>query len=178
MFKFNVTSDACVKCGKCIPVCTIHEVNRDEVTSPRGFLDLLGAYQRGELELDQNAKNIFESCFLCTNCVNVCPNTLPVDMLIEQARNDIRKKFGLAWYKKLAFFLLRNRNIMDVLARFGYMFQTCGFKIVEKKSSMYMRNFPIIKVVQAQISHDDIRASITKRKRGPHVKLSRQNARI
>lgn len=146
MFQFNVTSDACVKCGKCIPVCTIHEVNRDEVTSPRGFLDLLGAYQRGELELDKNAKNIFESCFLCTNCVSVCPNTLPVDMLIEQARNDIRKKFGLAWYKKLAFFLLRNRNIMDVLARFGYMFQTCGFKLVEKQSSMYMRNFPIIKM--------------------------------
>jgi len=146
MFKFNVTSDACVKCGKCIPVCTIHEVNRDEVTSPRGFLDLLGAYQRGELELDKNAKNIFESCFLCTNCVDVCPNDLPVDMLIEQARNDIRKKFGLAWYKKLAFFLLRNRGIMDVLARFGFMFQTCGFKIVEKKSSMYMRNFPIIKM--------------------------------
>ncbi|WP_294914380.1 4Fe-4S dicluster domain-containing protein, partial [Sulfurospirillum sp. UBA5727] len=90
MFKFNVTSDACVKCGKCIPVCTIHEVNRDEVTSPRGFLDLLGAYQRGELELDKNAKDIFESCFLCTNCVDVCPNDLPVDMLIEQARNDIR----------------------------------------------------------------------------------------
>ena len=146
MFNFNVTSDACVKCGKCIPVCTIHEVNRDEVTSPRGFLDLLGAYQRGELELDKNAKNIFESCFLCTNCVDVCPNDLPVDMLIEQARNDIRKKFGLAWYKKLAFFLLRNRGIMDVLARFGFMFQTCGFKIVEKKSSMYMRNFPIIKM--------------------------------
>ncbi len=146
MFKFNVTSDACVKCGKCIPVCTIHEINRDEVTSPRGFLDLLGAYQRGELELDKNAKSIFESCFLCTNCVNVCPNVLPVDMLIEQVRNDIRKKFGLAWYKKLAFFLLRNRNIMDILAKFGYMFQTCGFKMLPEQSSMYMRKFPIIKM--------------------------------
>lgn len=146
MFTFNVTSDACVKCGKCIPVCTIHEVNRDEVTSPRGFLDLLGAYQRGDLELDKNAKNIFESCFLCTNCVDVCPNDLPVDMLIEQVRNDIRQKYGLAWYKKLAFFLLRNRKIMDVLAKFGYMFQTCGFKMVEKQSSMYLRNFPIIKL--------------------------------
>ena len=146
MFKFNVTSDACVKCGKCIPVCTIHEVNRDEVTSPRGFLDLLGAYQRGELELDKNAKNIFESCFLCTNCVSVCPNVLPVDTLIEQVRNDIRQKFGLAWYKKLAFFLLRNRNIMDILAKFGYMFQTCGFKMVPQQSSMYLRNFPLIKM--------------------------------
>ena len=146
MFTFNVTSDACVKCGKCIPVCTIHEVNRDEVTSPRGFLDLLGAYQRGDLELDKNAKNIFESCFLCTNCVDVCPNDLPVDMLIEQVRNDIRQKYGLAWYKKLAFFLLRNRKIMDVMAKFGYMFQTCGFKMVEKQSSMHLRNFPIIKL--------------------------------
>ncbi|MBN1839718.1 MAG: (Fe-S)-binding protein [Campylobacterales bacterium] len=146
MFQFNVTSDACVKCGKCIPVCTIHEVNRDEVTSPRGFLDLLNAYQRGDLELDKNAKNIFESCFLCTNCTDVCPNDLPVDMVIEQVRNDIRKKFGLAWYKKLAFFLLRNRNIMDILARFGYMFQTCGFKMVEKQKSMYLRDFPIIKM--------------------------------
>ena len=146
MFNFNLTSDACVKCGKCIPVCTIHEVNRDEVTSPRGFIDLLGAYQQGKLELDKNAKNIFESCFLCTSCTDVCPNDLPVDMIIEQVRNDIRKKFGLAWYKSLAFFLLRNRNIMDVMARFGYMFQTCGFKMVEKQSSMYLKNFPIIKM--------------------------------
>ncbi|ACZ11422.1 (Fe-S)-binding protein [Sulfurospirillum deleyianum] len=146
MFQFNVTSDACVKCGKCIPVCTIHEINRDEVTSPRGFLDLLSAYQRGDLELDKNAKNIFESCFLCTNCTSVCPNDLPVDMVIEQVRNDIRKKFGLAWYKKLAFFLLRNRKIMDILARFGYMFQTCGFKMVEKQKSMYLRDFPLIKM--------------------------------
>ncbi len=146
MFDFNVTSDACVKCGKCIPVCTIHEVNRDEVTSPRGFLDLLGAYQRGELELDKNVKNIFESCFLCTNCVDVCPNDLPVDMLIEQVRNDIRQKYGIAWYKRLAFFLLRNRPVMDVVAKFGYMFQTCGFKMVEKQSAMAIRKFPLLKM--------------------------------
>ncbi|MDD3463549.1 MAG: (Fe-S)-binding protein [Sulfurospirillaceae bacterium] len=146
MFNFNLTSDACIKCGKCIPTCTIHSVNSDEVTSPRGFLDLLGAYQRGELELDRNVKDIFESCFLCTNCVDVCPNNLPVDMLIEQSRNDIAKKFGLAWYKKLVFFLLRNRSIMDIVARFGYMFQTCGFKMVEKQSSMSLRKIPLLKI--------------------------------
>lgn len=145
-FDYSKISDACIKCGKCIPVCTIHDVNPDEVTSPRGFLELLGAYKQGHLELDKNVKDIFESCFLCTNCVDVCPNDLPVDMLIEQARNDIRKKFGLAWWKKLAFFLLRNRNIMDIAAKFGYMFQTCGFKMVEKQDSMATRNFPIIKI--------------------------------
>ncbi|MCF6173387.1 MAG: (Fe-S)-binding protein [Campylobacteraceae bacterium] len=146
MFQFSATTDECIKCGKCIPVCTIHNVNMDEVTSPRGFLDLLGAYQKGDLELDKNAKDIFESCFLCTNCVDICPNDLPVDMLIEQVRDDIRKKYGLAWYKKFFFWLLRHRRVMDLLAKLGYVFQTCGFKIHEKQSSMEPRfSMPIIK---------------------------------
>ena len=145
MFNFTATSDECIKCGKCIPVCTVHNVNMDEVTSPRGFLDLLGAYQRGDLELDRTAKDIFESCFLCTNCVDICPNDLPVDMMIEQVRNDIRKKYGLAWYKRLAFFLLRNRNIMDIVAKFGFVFQTCAFKKDDQRKSMFLRNFPLIK---------------------------------
>jgi len=145
-FDFKTSSDDCIKCGKCIPTCTIHTVNMDEVTSPRGFLDLLGAYQRGDLELDKNTKDIFESCFLCTNCVDICPNDLPVDMVIEQVRDDIRKKFGLAWHKKLFFWLLRHRKIMDLVAKFGYVFQTCGFKIHEKQSSMEPRfSLPIVK---------------------------------
>ena len=146
MYDFKISADACVKCGKCIPTCTIHEVNRDEVTSPRGFLELLGAYQRGDLELDKNTKDIFESCFLCTNCVDVCPNDLPVDMVIEQVRNDIRKKYGLAWWKRLAFYLLRNRKIMDIAAKFGYMFQTCGFKMHPEYDSMANRQFPLLKM--------------------------------
>jgi glycolate oxidase iron-sulfur subunit len=146
IFDFTKISDDCIKCGKCIPVCTIHNVSADEVTSPRGFIDLLGAYKRGDLELDRTAKDIFESCFLCTNCVEVCPNDLPTDMIIEQVRNDIRKKYGLAWYKKLFFFLLRHRKIMDILARLGYVFQTCGFKIREEQESMEPRfSLPIIK---------------------------------
>ena len=146
IFNYQEITEDCIKCGKCIPVCTIHDVNRDEVTSPRGFIELLGAYQNGHLELDKNAKDIFESCFLCTNCVEVCPNSLPTDMVIEQVRNDIRKKFGLAWYKKAFFFLLRHRKIMDFLAKLGYVFQTCGFKIKEQQSSMESRfSFPMVK---------------------------------
>jgi len=143
---FSKVGDECIKCGKCIPTCTIHNVNADEVTSPRGFLDLLNAYQKGDLKLDKNAKDIFESCFLCTACTEICPNDLPVDMVIEQVRDDIRQKYGLAWYKKLFFYLLRHRKIMDLLAKFGYVFQTCGFKIHEKQNAMEPRfSLPIIK---------------------------------
>ena len=56
IFNFTETSDNCIKCGKCKSVCTIFQINQDETTSPRGFIDLLGAYERDELELDKNAK--------------------------------------------------------------------------------------------------------------------------
>ncbi|MFA6189583.1 MAG: (Fe-S)-binding protein [Sulfuricurvum sp.] len=146
IFNFTETSDACIKCGKCIPVCTIHNINADEVTSPRGFIDLLGAYQRGELELDFNAKEIFESCFLCTNCTDVCPKSLATDMVIEQVRSDLADKFGIAWFKRLFFYLLRHRTTMDILFKLGYVFQTCGFKIQAQTQSMEPRfSLPIIK---------------------------------
>jgi glycolate oxidase iron-sulfur subunit len=146
IFNFSAISDECVKCGKCIPVCTIHNVNADEVTSPRGFIDLLGAYHKGNLELDKNAKDIFESCFLCTACVEVCPKELPTDMIIEQVRSDISQKFGIAWFKKLFFFLLRYRWLNDLAFKLGYTFQTCGFKIKADINSMNSRfNLPILK---------------------------------
>ena len=143
-FNFTATSDNCIKCGKCKSVCTIFQINQDETTSPRGFIDLLGAYERDELELDKTAKDIFESCFLCTNCVEVCPNDLPTDMIIEQVRNDIAKKYGIAWYKRAFFFLLRNRKVMDFMAKMGWVFQTCGLKINNEKQSSKLRlNLPI-----------------------------------
>ncbi|MBE0498771.1 MAG: (Fe-S)-binding protein [Campylobacterales bacterium] len=146
IFNFAEFTDPCVKCAKCVPVCTIYNVNADEVTSPRGFLDLLGAYQKGKLELDKNAKDIFESCFLCTACVEVCPKSLPTDMVIEQVRADIADKFGIAWFKRVFFYLLRHRTMMDLMFKLGYVFQTCGFKIKPEKSSMLPRfSLPIIK---------------------------------
>ena len=145
-FDFTKINDDCIKCGKCKPVCTIFNINQDETTSPRGFIDLLGAYKEDKLDLDLNAKNIFESCFLCTNCVEVCPNDLPVDMIIEQVRFDIAKKFGIKWYKRFFFFLLKHRKIMDFMSTLGWVFQTCALKLDENKQSAIPRfSLPIIK---------------------------------
>ncbi len=146
LFNFSEISDDCIKCGKCIPVCTIHQVNPDEVTSPRGFIDLLGAYQKGDLELDKGAKNIFESCFLCTNCVDVCPNSLATDMVIEEVRADIAEKYGIAWYKRAFFFLLRHRTIMDFVMKLGFMFKTCAFSQDTKGRGLRARfSLPMMK---------------------------------
>ena len=145
-FHFTSVSDECIKCGRCIPVCTIHQIHPDETTSPRGFIDLLGAYERGELELDKNAKDIFESCFLCTACTEVCPNSLPTDMVIEEVRKDIADKYGIAWFKRAFFTLLRHRKLMDLMMKLGYTFRTCGFKDDKKRGGMIPRfPMPIIK---------------------------------
>ncbi len=146
IFNFSETSDACIKCGKCIPVCTIHQVNPDETTSPRGFIDLLGAYQQGHLPLDKEAKAIFESCFLCTNCVDVCPNSLPTDMVIEEVRADLAEKYGIAWFKRIAFWLLEHRAVMDLVMKFGFMFKTCALKEDPKGRGLIARfRMPLVK---------------------------------
>ena len=54
-----------------------------------------------------------------------------MDTAIENVRRDIADKFGIAWYKKAFFWLLRHRAVMDFCARLGYVFQSCAFKIRE-----------------------------------------------
>ncbi|MBD5165499.1 (Fe-S)-binding protein [Helicobacter sp.] len=121
-YDYLKTSNACVKCGKCLPDCTIFGINGDEATSPRGFIDILGAYQRNEIPLDKNAKEIFETCFLCTTCVSVCPNSLPTDTLIENIRYEIAQKYGIAWFKRAFFYLLKHRKMMDFGFKLGALF--------------------------------------------------------
>lgn len=128
MIDFKSIAQACVKCGKCIPTCTIYQIHREEVTSPRGYLDLVGAYARGELTLDKLTKEYFESCFLCTTCVQACPSNLGVDVAIEQIRIDIAKQYGIAWYKRVYFFLLRHRKLMDMVFRVVAFVSPCIFK--------------------------------------------------
>lgn len=148
MIDFSQTSNACVKCGKCIPYCTIYRLKREEVTSPRGYLDLIGAYKRGELPLQKDVKNLLESCFLCTTCVDLCPSHLPIDCAIEKIRIDIAKQYGIAWYKRLYFFLLRHRKIMDFVFSFAYFVAPCAFKKVNGGNKIFFSKrvvFPFVK---------------------------------
>jgi len=145
VFKFSEISDLCIKCGKCIPGCTIHRVNPDEATSPRGFLDILKGVEEGEIEIDKTFKDTVESCFLCNQCVEVCPNSLPTDFMIENARNLVAKKYGISWWKKAFFFMLRHRWAYDLISKLGFYFQTCGFKIEEEKKSIRSKfSLPIL----------------------------------
>lgn len=128
-------------------------INRDEVTSPRGFLDLLGAYKRGDIELNKNTRHIFESCFLCTTCVDLCPSSLPVDTAIESVRADIAQKYGIAWYKRAYFFLLRHRKIANLVFRFSAFLMPCAFK---QENGRWISRFKLFKGLNSKRTHRSI----------------------
>ena len=119
---------SCVKCAKCVPSCTIYQIHRDESTSPRGFVDLLALCEKGDLTLDKNLKDIFESCFLCTTCTMQCPAQIDTATMIIKSRIAIAQKFGISWYKKAYFFLLRHRKIMDFVFSLTHFIAPCAFK--------------------------------------------------
>ena len=67
-------------------------------------------------------------------------------MVIEEVRADIADKFGIAWFKKGFFFLLRNRKIMDLVMKFGYMFKTCALAEDDKGRGLRARfALPMVK---------------------------------
>lgn len=121
-------SKSCVKCAKCVPSCTIYQIHRDESTSPRGFVDLLALCEKGDLSLDKNLKDIFESCFLCTTCTTQCPAQIDTATMIIKSRIDIAKKFGISFYKRAFFFLLRHRKLMDIVFSLTHFIAPCAFK--------------------------------------------------
>lgn len=122
------SATSCVKCAKCVPTCTIYGINRDETTSPRGYLDLTDAYAKGRLLLDKQLKDSIESCFLCTTCVEQCPMHLPIDIVIQRTRVDIAKQYGIPFYKKVMFYLLGKRSVLNIVFSMGYYFNPCLFK--------------------------------------------------
>lgn len=119
---------SCVKCAKCVPSCTIYQIHRDEITSPRGFVDLLALCEKGDLSLDKNLKDIFESCFLCTTCTTQCPAQIDTATMIIKSRIAIAKKFGISFYKRAFFFLLRHRKLMDFVFSLTHFIAPCAFK--------------------------------------------------
>ncbi len=175
MLDLATISSTCVKCAKCIPSCTIYQVNRDEVTSPRGFVDLLGIYSKGDINLDNNLKNIFESCFLCTTCTTLCPQVIDTAAMIQQSRIDIAEKFGISWYKKFYFYLLKHRKIMDFVFSFVSIAAPCAFK---KTNDKLRSRFNISKFGKRTIFPFVFKSFLQKHKGLIETKYDKSNKRV
>jgi len=127
--------DRCSKCGGCQAVCPLYGETRVEPLVARGKIFLLKNYLEGKLELSPKMKEIMSLCLLCKACAYQCPNKIPVDELVMQARSEIAREKGIPFVKKNVFqHLLKNNGRLSLAAKMGYLYQRSGLQWVIRKS--------------------------------------------
>ena len=84
--------DDCVHCGFCLPHCPTYVSWGEEMDSPRGRIDLMRAV-RGGGPLTPLVAQHFDRCLGCMACVTACPSGVRYDVLIEETRADLERRF-------------------------------------------------------------------------------------
>ena len=96
----------CSRCGTCRAACPIFEVVPDEPASPRARVQLLAFMLEGRVGASRRLDQIYSDCLLCGACVRACPNAVPVDGLVLEARSRLAAERGLGVPQRLALRLL------------------------------------------------------------------------
>lgn len=80
------TDPSCERCGRCLSVCPVYDVERIETLSPRGRLDLISGMQTGEFAPGPRYAEALFSCLQCLACVEACPKGVDAAGRILQGR--------------------------------------------------------------------------------------------
>jgi glycolate oxidase iron-sulfur subunit len=79
----------CVHCGFCLPTCPTYALDREEMDSPRGRIQLMEASLDGTVQLSRTVIGHFDSCLGCMACLSSCPSGVRYDRLIEETRHVV-----------------------------------------------------------------------------------------
>jgi len=80
---------SCIRCGLCLATCPVYRVTLRETDAPRGRVALLRALAEGELEPREELASRYYDCLLCGACANVCPSGVPLEEILQAARDDM-----------------------------------------------------------------------------------------
>ena len=80
----------CLRCSECHAGCPVYKDEVNESYSARGKLRLMRAVLDGEIELTEGVTERINRCLNCNACMAHCPAGLDTDMLITQARCEMR----------------------------------------------------------------------------------------
>ncbi len=101
--------DACVHCGFCLQACPTFLATGDEADGPRGRIELMRAFERGELaSTDQGLAYHLDRCLGCRGCEPVCPSGVAYGEGLEEARARLAQVRGIPRFAKLALSALTN----------------------------------------------------------------------
>nr|WP_279341030.1 (Fe-S)-binding protein [Geothrix sp. SG198] len=99
----------CDRCGTCLPVCPLFQVQDVERASARGKNALVRGLAEGLIPPDREAQEALEFCLLCRACTDACPGKVPTDEAMLQVRQALADTLGST--------SLRSRWIGRVLRR-------------------------------------------------------------
>ncbi len=80
---------SCIRCGLCLATCPTYRATLRETDSPRGRIALLRAVGEGRLQPGQQFANRYYQCLLCASCANICPSGVPLEEILQAARDDM-----------------------------------------------------------------------------------------
>lgn len=110
---------SCERCGRCLSVCPVYDMERIETLSPRGRLDLIAGVQSGQFLPGPRYAEALFSCLQCLACVEACPKGVDAAGRILQGR--MRSISGTPNGKRLERFLmdavLDHRPLVAALVR-------------------------------------------------------------
>src|SRR5262249_8281197 len=93
--------DDCVHCGFCLPTCPTYQSWGEEMDSPRGRIDLMRGLRTGKAHLTPTVVAHFDRCLGCMACVTACPSGVRYDILIEETRADLERKYRRGLFDRL-----------------------------------------------------------------------------
>ncbi len=79
--------ELCARCGRCLAVCPIYALTKQETFSPRGRVVLASKVLQGDWE--GLRKEIFSLCLLCGACEASCPNEVSILEAIISVRQGL-----------------------------------------------------------------------------------------
>jgi len=104
--------DACVHCGFCLQACPTFLATGDEADGPRGRIELMRAFERGDLPADDpGLADHLDRCLGCRGCEPVCPSGVGYGAGLEEARTRLASERGVRSLTRLALAALTNPTI-------------------------------------------------------------------
>jgi glycolate oxidase iron-sulfur subunit len=114
--KMKIDPDRCMKCGFCMSVCPVYDIDRTENHVARGRNVLVRMAREGELPIEDDYRGCLYSCLLCRRCEAVCPANLSSAEITMDARNDLFEKKGASRLQEFIYNGILNRR--SLVARF------------------------------------------------------------
>ncbi len=138
--KDKIADTTCAKCGKCLSVCPVYNVEPREQFSPRGKVALLEVASDANLLKSKDLEEILGYCLLCGSCAADCPNGVPGDELVWRGRAAVSDIRGLSLSKKAASkYLLQNKWLLPAFMKSGSLLQGLFFRKIPESSGLHRR---------------------------------------